>query len=60
MRSEKKDELGNLAYGLDKMRRTLIIKEDNEQKMKESQNSLVLAMAHDLRTPLTSLITFWK
>lgn len=53
-----KDELGNLAYGLDKMRRTLIIKEDNEQKMKESQNSLVLAMAHDLRTPLTSLITF--
>ena len=55
---EVKDELGNLAYGLDKMRRTLIIKEDNEQKMKESQNSLVLAMAHDLRTPLTSLITF--
>ena len=54
----EKDELGNLAYGLDKMRRTLIIKEDNEQKMKESQNSLVLAMAHDLRTPLTSLITF--
>ena len=38
---EVKDELGNLAYGLDKMRRTLIIKEDNEQKMKESQNSRI-------------------
>ena len=30
----------------------------NEKQMKEYQSKLVLAMAHDLRTPLTSLITF--
>lgn len=53
-----KDELGNLAYGLDQMRKTLIKKEENEKKMNKNQNKLVLAMAHDLRTPLTSLITF--
>ena len=33
-------------------------KEENEKQMKEYQSKLVLAMAHDLRTPLTSLITF--
>lgn len=54
----EKDELGNLAYGLDQMRKTLIKKEENEKKMNKNQNKLVLAMAHDLRTPLTSLITF--
>ena len=40
------------------MRKTLIKKEENEKKMNKNQNKLVLAMAHDLRTPLTSLITF--
>lgn len=53
-----KDELGNLAYGLEQMRKNLIKKEENEKKMNKNQNKLVLAMAHDLRTPLTSLITF--
>ena len=49
-----KDELGNLAYGLEQMRKNLIKKEENEKKMNKNQNKLVLAMAHDLRTPLTS------
>lgn len=40
------------------MRKTLIKKEENEKQMKEYQSKLVLAMAHDVRTPLTSLITF--
>lgn len=40
------------------MRKTLIKKEENEKQMNKNQNKLVLAMAHDLRTPLTSLITF--
>ena len=43
---------------IDQMRKTLIKKEENEKKMNKNQNKLVLAMAHDLRTPLTSLITF--
>ena len=53
-----KDELGRLAMGLDRMRQALIEKEHNEQVMKAAQDKLVLGMAHDLRTPLTGLMTF--
>ena len=52
------DELGQLALGLDQMRLSLIEKEQNEKNMKTAQDKLVLGMAHDLRTPLTGLITF--
>lgn len=53
-----KDELGTLAHGLNQMRLALIEKEENEKQMKAAQDKLVLGMAHDLRTPLTGLITF--
>lgn len=53
-----KDELGTLARGLDQMRLALIKKEENEKQMKSAQDKLVLGMAHDLRTPLTGLMTF--
>lgn len=52
------DELGLLARGLDQMRLALIEKEENEKQMKSAQDKLVLGMAHDLRTPLTGLMTF--
>lgn len=52
------DELGTLAHGLDQMRLALIEKEENEKQMKAAQDKLVLGMAHDLRTPLTGLMTF--
>ena len=52
------DELGQLALGLDQMRLSLTEKEQNEKNMKTAQDKLVLGMAHDLRTPLTGLITF--
>lgn len=52
------DELTELAKGLERMRLVLIEKEENEEKMKAAQNKLVMGMAHDLRTPLTSLMTY--
>ena len=52
------DELTDLANGLERMRLTLIEKEENEENMKTAQNKLVMGMAHDLRTPLTSLMTY--
>lgn len=55
---EGKDELGTLAHGLNQMRLALIEKEENEKQMKAAQDKLVLGMAHDLRTPLTGLMTF--
>ena len=53
-----KDELSDLARGLDEMRKNLLEKERIEAEMKMAQNKLVLGMSHDLRTPLTGLITY--
>lgn len=52
------DELTDLAIGLERMRLALIEKEEQEENMKLAQNKLVLGMAHDLRTPLTSLMAY--
>ncbi len=53
-----RDELASLAEGLNQMRLALIEKERNEKQMKAAQDDLVLGMAHDLRTPLTGLMSF--
>jgi len=52
------DELSILARGLDNMRLALIEKKENEKELKSAQDKLVLGMAHDLRTPLTGLMSF--
>lgn len=52
------DELSRLASGLDSMRRMLIYREEKEREMRAAQDKLVLGMAHDLRTPLTGLMTY--
>lgn len=53
-----KDELAELASGLNQMRLKLIEKETIEEKMRSDQEKLVLGMSHDLRTPLTGLLTY--
>ena len=40
------------------MRQTLIQKEQSEQELRAAQEKLVLGMSHDLRTPLTGLMTY--
>lgn len=40
------------------MRLALLEKEEKEKYMKQAQDKLVLGMAHDLRTPLTSLMAY--
>lgn len=52
------DELAQLAGGLERMRQTLIQKEQSEQELRAAQEKLVLGMSHDLRTPLTGLMTY--
>ena len=52
------DELSSLAGAIEQMRTDLIEKQENELKMKKAQDNLVLGMAHDLRTPLTSLMAY--
>ena len=52
------DELAQLGGGLERMRQTLIQKEQSEQELRAAQEKLVLGMSHDLRTPLTGLMTY--
>ena len=52
------DELAKLAQGLDIMRKMLVYREEKEHEMRAAQDKLVLGMAHDLRTPLTGLMTY--
>ncbi len=49
-----RDEVSALAEQLNKMREAILTARKKEHAMKVSQESLLLGMAHDLRTPLTS------
>ena len=53
-----KDELGELASGIDQMRRSIIRHQEVENQMRCANSELITAMSHDLRTPLTSLLAY--
>ena len=53
-----RDELGELAAGMDEMRRTFLTQLRQEDRMRSANSRLVTAMSHDLRTPLTSLMAY--
>lgn len=50
-----RDELGNLARGIEQMRLSIIENMKKEQQMLQANKDLVTSMSHDLRTPLTTL-----
>ena len=52
------DELGELAQGLDQMRRSLQENIKMEAQAKQANYDLVVAVSHDLRTPLTALTLY--
>lgn len=52
------DELGELAAGVDQMRRSILAHQEAEDQMRSANSQLVTAMSHDLRTPLTSLLGY--
>lgn len=52
------DELGELASGVDQMRRSILAHQEAEEQMRSANSQLVTAMSHDLRTPLTSLLGY--
>lgn len=53
-----KDELGQLAYGIDQMRCSILAHQRTEEMARSANSQLVTAMSHDLRTPLTSLLAY--
>ena len=48
------DEIANVAESLNSMRIALSQQMENEKKALQANNSLVTALSHDLRTPLTT------
>ena len=52
------DELGELAAGIDEMRRSILSHQRAESEIRSANSQLVTAMSHDLRTPLTSLLAY--
>ena len=49
------DELTQLAQSLDSMRRAFKAQKEEEAKIFHSNQAMITAMSHDLRTPLTTL-----
>ena len=52
------DEIGELALGIDQMRRSILKHQELEDQMRSANSELITAMSHDLRTPLTSLLAY--
>ena len=52
------DEIGELAQGIDQMRRSILKHQEVEDQMRSANSELITAMSHDLRTPLTSLLAY--
>lgn len=52
------DELGVLAKNLDAMRQSLLENITEREAIAEANKDLVVAVAHDVRTPLTSLMLY--
>lgn len=52
------DELGELASGIDNMRRSILAHQRAEDEIRAANSQLVTAMSHDLRTPLTALMAY--
>lgn len=49
------EELDDLSEGVDEMRRALLLSREREEQLKRERNMLVANVAHDLRTPITSI-----
>jgi len=53
-----KDELAELAEGLNQLRQSLKENIEKEQELRQENQNLIVGMAHDLRTPLTALTVY--
>lgn len=55
---KSEDEFGLIAEKLNKMTEDIVIIMENERKSENEKNELITSVAHDLRTPLTSIIGY--
>lgn len=53
-----RDEIGQIAYALNEMQVKLKINQETKQQAEQTKDELITNVAHDLRTPLTSIIGY--
>lgn len=53
-----KDEIGQIAYALNEMQVKLKTNQEIKQQAEQTKDELITNVAHDLRTPLTSIIGY--
>lgn len=53
-----KDELAELARGLDEMRRSFREQVEQEARLVQENQKIITEMSHDLRTPLTAIMLY--
>ncbi len=53
-----RDELALLAHEMDDMRRSIVERMDSERAAWQANSSLITAISHDLRTPMTAMIGY--
>ncbi len=58
VQSSRKDEIGELARSVERMRRSVIQRTQSEQDAWAANSGLITAISHDVRTPLTALMGY--
>ena len=58
IRSDRADEIGDLARAVERMRRAIIQRMQSEQDAWSANSGLITAISHDIRTPLTALMGY--
>ena len=58
IRSDRRDEIGDLARSVERMRRAIIQRMQSEQDAWAANSGLITAISHDVRTPLTALMGY--
>lgn len=53
-----RDEIGQIAYALNEMQEKLKTNQEVKQQAEQTKDELITNVAHDLRTPLTSIIGY--
>lgn len=58
IRVKDEDELSTIAYSINKMRSRINTSMEKEREVEKTKNELITNVAHDLKTPLTSIIGY--
>ena len=58
IRSDREDEIGDLARAVERMRQSIIQRMQSEQDAWAANSGLITAISHDVRTPLTALMGY--